>query len=166
MTVMTRRITAALALLGALAAGSAHMLAFQDTDTEAAQQAAREAAAQRARVQQQADRDYKAQQDWLKRSADQSDANLNKMIDTQTPAKDQRERAEVSDTPTIHPAAGGLERKNVQSDSRQRCELRFRVVILRPGSDGEAHQGHTQEREVAVSGTLHSEDEVSRLCRI
>jgi len=84
---MTRRITAALALLGALAAGSAHMLAFQDTDTEAAQQAAREAAAQRARVQQQADRDYKAQQDWLKRSADQSDANLNKMIDTQTQQK-------------------------------------------------------------------------------
>ena len=87
MTVMTRRITAALALLGALAAGSAHMLAFQDTDTEAAQQAAREAAAQRARVQQQADRDYKAQQDWLKRSADQSDANLNKMIDTQAQQK-------------------------------------------------------------------------------
>ena len=84
---MTRRITAALALLGALAAGSAHMLAFQDTDTEAAQQAAREAAAQRARVQQQADRDYKAQQDWLKRSADQSDANLNKMIDTQAQQK-------------------------------------------------------------------------------
>jgi len=84
---MTRRITAALALLGALAAGSAHMLAFQDTDTEAAQQAAREAAAQRARVQQQADRDYKAQQDWLKRSADQSDANLNKMIDTQDQQK-------------------------------------------------------------------------------
>jgi type II secretory pathway pseudopilin PulG len=78
---MTRRITATLALLGVLAAGGVQMLSFQDVDTEAARQAAREAAAARAR-QQQLDREYKAQQDWLKRAEDQSNANLNRMADT------------------------------------------------------------------------------------
>jgi len=81
MPVMTRRITATLALLGALIAGGVQMLSFQDVDPEAARQAAREAAAARAR-QQQVEREYKAQQDWLKRSEDQSNANLNRMIDT------------------------------------------------------------------------------------
>ena len=77
---MSRRITATLVLLGALTVGGATMVSSQDVDESTRQQQAREAAAQRAR-EQAAAKEAQAQRDWLKRSADQSDANLNRMID-------------------------------------------------------------------------------------
>lgn len=77
---MSLRIIATLVLLSVLTVGSAAMVSSQDVDDATRQQQAREAAQQRAR-EQAAAKEAQAQRDWLKRSADQSDANLNRMID-------------------------------------------------------------------------------------
>jgi len=86
---MEKRIALIGILLGTLAAGGVQMLSYQDVD-EQAEQAAREAAAAAAaarRANEQAQRDEKAWEQFLKRGRDQSEANLDRAIVRQTQEK-------------------------------------------------------------------------------